>query len=405
MAKTKTKLTLEPSVLNWARLRARLEPDELAAKIGVQVGTLKRWEEKGEISPVQVRKLADKTHTPFGYLFLRHPPEDRLPIADFRARQPDQHRYPSVELLDTISSMQRRQDWLHEELIRLGTFPCGLVGSFGTNSAIREAADVIRKEVDLAPDWAGNTASWSEAQRQLIGAIETAGVFVVVNGIVGNNTSRQLDPEEFLGFALVDKYAPMIFVNGADFIASQNFSLVHELVHICIGKTGLSADLGDGTGSDTAELFCNRIAAEYLVPVDSLARAWDLAGSHAGLPSALQELARTFKVSEAVVVRKLHSDGLIGSDTVRDFFRGRVRRPERPPSSKGGNFRANQRYRLGNRFASLIVPALHERRLGYREARLLTDLKGDIGENLTVHLGHFRCRIRPVGAVPLMPTS
>ena len=196
----------------------------MAAKIGVQVGTLERWEEKGEISPVQVRKLADKTHTPFGYLFLQHPPEERIPIADFRARRPDQHRHPSVELLDTISSMQQRQDWLHEELIRLGAFPCGLVGSFGTNSAIREAADVIRKEVDLAPDWAGNTASWSEARRQLIGAIETADVFVVVNGVVVNNTSRQLDPEEFLGFGLVDQYAPMIFVNGADFIASQNFS-------------------------------------------------------------------------------------------------------------------------------------------------------------------------------------
>ena len=374
MAKTKTKLTLEPSVLIWARLRARLEPDELAAKIGVQVGTLKRWEEKGEISPVQVRKLAHKTHTPFGYLFLRHPPEDRIPIADFRLRQPDQHSRPSIELLDTISSMQRRQDWLHEELIRLGAFPCGLVGSFGTDSAIREAAGVIRNQVDLAPDWAGNTATWSEARRRLIDAIETAGVFVAVNGIVGNNTSRQLDPEEFLGFALVDKYAPMIFVNGADFIASQNFSLVHELAHICIGKTGLSADLGDGTGSDMAELFCNRVAAEYLVPAESLARAWNLAGLHEGSPTAFQELARTFKVSEAVVVRKLHSDGLVGSNTIRDFFRNRVRRPERQSSSQGGNFRANQRYRLDNRFASLIVPALHERRLGYREARLLTDL-------------------------------
>ena len=180
----------------------------------------------------------------------------------------------------------------------------------------------------------------------------------------------------------------MIFVNGADFIASQNFSLVHELVHICISKTGLSADLGDGTGSGKAELFCNRVAAEYLVPADSLARAWNPAGSH-GSPTAFQELARTFKVSKAVVVRKLYSDGLVGSDTVRDFFRKRVRRPERPRSSKGGNFRATQRYRLGSRFASLIVPALHERRLGYREARLLTDLKGDIGKNPAVHMEHF----------------
>ena len=129
-AMARTKLILEPSVLVWARRRARLEPDELAAKIGVQTNTLQRWEEKGEISPVQVRKPADKTYTSFGYLFLRHPPEDRIPLADFRSREHRQHHQPSIELLDTIANMQRRQDWLHEELIRLGASPYGLVGSF-----------------------------------------------------------------------------------------------------------------------------------------------------------------------------------------------------------------------------------------------------------------------------------
>lgn len=381
----RTKLNLEPSVLVWARRRAQLEPDELAAKIGVQTNTLQRWEEKGEISPVQVRKLADKTYTPFGYLFLRHPPEERIPIADFRSREHRQHHQPSIELLDTIASMQRRQDWLHEELIRLGAAPCGLVGIFDVGSAIREAADVLRKQVDLAPDWAATLSTWNEARRVLIDAIEAAGVFVVVNGVVGNNTSRPLAPEEFLGFALVDEYAPMIFVNGADFIASQTFSLVHELTHICIGRSGLSADLGNGTGYDTAELFCNRVAAEYLVPAESLERAWQHAGAH----DTFQELARTFKVSEAMVVRKLHDDGLISSDIIREFFQNQYHESNRQSSAKGGNFWLNQRYRLGNRFASLIVPALREQRLDYRAARLLTDLKGDIDDDLTSHMGLF----------------
>ena len=135
----------------------------------------------------------------------------------------------------------------------------------------------------------------------------------------------------------------------------------------------------------TAELFCNRVAAEYLVPTENLERAWQHAGAH----DTFQELARTFKVSEAVVVRKLHDDGLVGSDTVSEFFQNQHHDPNRPPSAKGGNFRFNQRYRLGNRFASLIVPALREQRLGYREARLLTDLKGDIDDNLTSHMGLF----------------
>ena len=185
---------------------------------------------------------------------------------------------------------------------------------------------------------------------------------MVVNGMVGNNISRPLAPEEVLGFALVNEYAPMIFVNGVDFIASQTFSLVHEFTHICIGRSGLSADLGDGTGYDTAERFCNPVAEAYLVPAESLERAWQHTGAH----NTFQKLARTFKVSEAVVVRKLHDDGLISSDIVREFFQNQYHKPNRQSSVKGGNFWLNQRYRLGNRFASLIDPALREQRLDYR---------------------------------------
>ena len=54
--------------------------------------------------------------------------------------------------------------------------------------------------------------------------MEHAGILLVVNGVVGNDTSRRLDPDEFRGFALVDEYAPLIFVNNADFKAAQMFT-------------------------------------------------------------------------------------------------------------------------------------------------------------------------------------
>ena len=40
-------------------------------------------------------------------------------------------------------------------------------------------------------------------------------MMVVINGVVGNNNTRKLDPEEFRGFVLCDSYAPLIFINGS----------------------------------------------------------------------------------------------------------------------------------------------------------------------------------------------
>ncbi len=43
------------------------------------------WE-NGQAQPIlkQLEKFAHAVHVPFGYLFLSEPPEERLPIADFR---------------------------------------------------------------------------------------------------------------------------------------------------------------------------------------------------------------------------------------------------------------------------------------------------------------------------------
>jgi transcriptional regulator with XRE-family HTH domain len=112
------KTTLQPSVLRWARVRASLTEEELAHKMGIKKSNrVFQWEETGTISIDQIELLAQKTHTPFGYLFLSHPPHEEIPIRDFRRGKANNPPIPTPDLLDVIHHAIRCQSWYRDYLI------------------------------------------------------------------------------------------------------------------------------------------------------------------------------------------------------------------------------------------------------------------------------------------------
>ncbi len=169
----------------------------------------------GKISIAQADRLAERTYTPLGYLYLSKPPEESLPIRDFRTRGDALPRRPSPNLLDTIYQMQRRQDWMRDDLIEGGADPLEFVGAYSLTDGYMEVAAAMRAALGLADGWAEERSNWSDALRFLRDRLDEVGILVVFNGVVGNNTKRKLDPDEFQGFVLVDEYAPLVFVNSA----------------------------------------------------------------------------------------------------------------------------------------------------------------------------------------------
>ena len=121
MTSRRLQITLQPDVLRWARERAGIDPSELARKLNVSAERVVEWERDGRISVAQADRLAQRTHTALGFLYLTEPPRDRLPIPDFRTR--DHLPPPSSDLLDTVYHMQRRQAWMRDELIEAGVEP------------------------------------------------------------------------------------------------------------------------------------------------------------------------------------------------------------------------------------------------------------------------------------------
>ena len=302
MPKLDESITLQPGVLRWVRERAGLNREQLAANLKVQTQDIAEWERSGRLTFNEVDDLAKHTYTPVGYLYLSAPPDDSLPIADFRTRTDVSPQRPSPNLLDTVYQMQIRQAWMREEMINQEDPSLEFVGAFSLDSSPSQVAVAIGDALQLSGGWAAVEGSWTNALRTLRDHIESAGVLVVFNGVVGNNTHRKLDVDEFQGFALVDEYAPLIFVNNSDYKTAQIFTLAHELSHIFVGESGLSK-LESLTPTDHAtEGICNKIAAEFLVPTEELLEQWKTA-KQSGDP--YEDIAKRFKVSTVVAARRV----------------------------------------------------------------------------------------------------
>src|SRR5258708_21057731 len=101
--------------------------------------------------------------------------------------------------------------------------------------------------------------TWTEALRRFIEQADALGVLVMVNGVVGSNNRRKLDPQEFRGFALADNLAPLVFINGADSKAAQMFTLAHELSHIWLGLSAVPHPQPSLVPEHDAERCCNLV--------------------------------------------------------------------------------------------------------------------------------------------------
>jgi Zn-dependent peptidase ImmA (M78 family) len=192
--------------------------------------------------------------------------------------------------------------------------------------------------------------------------------------------------KEFRGFVLVDEYAPLIFINGADGKAAQMFTIAHELAHIWTG-TSAAFDLSEmQPANQDMELLCNRIAAEFLVPEEELVELWGDVSNH---PNKFQILAKHFKVSSIVSARRALDLLMITREEFFEFYNFNIQNEfQRSQESEGGgDFYLNQNYRIGRRFAEAIFNSAKEGRLSYNTAYKLTGLKAETFGNYAKQLG------------------
>lgn len=359
------RVPVEPHVLRWACERSGIPPAQLTSRFP----KLPEWT-RGEAQPTlkQLEAFSRTVHAPLGHLFGSEPPEETLPIPDFRTLPGRPVRRPSPNLLETIYTCQERQGW-YRGFARVSDQPdLDFVGSATLETSPAFVAAEMRERLGFDLAARRRCPTWAEAARRFSRQVDDAGILVMVSGIVGSNTRRILDPAEFRGFALSDPLAPLIFVNGRDARAAQMFTLAHELAHLWLGESALtSLGVAPEPGYRREEAWCNAVAAEFLVPLATLRH--DLRRDEP-LPAAVSRLRRAYKVSSLVILRRLLEAGWISRARFRVAWAEEIRRQgsQTPSTGRGGDFHRTTISRVGRRFARALVVSTLEGQTLYRDA-------------------------------------
>lgn len=380
------RVPVEPKLIKWARERDNKSLSDLIHNASFK--KLPDWE-SGAVKPTfrQLKQFAEAVQIPFGYLILPNIPKEPAPIPDFRTVRGTELTQMSSNLLQTIYTCQTRQSWYRDFMIDSDEDPPKLVGIASMSDPPALAANRIQELIGFDVRARNSYRSWEDSYHQLIKLIEDCGVLVMVSGVVNSNPHRTLEPEEFLGFALSDSHAPLIFVNGRDSKSARLFTLAHELAHICIGSSAVSNfELNFPKADRAEEVWCNQVAAELLVPGELLRQKIQKGES---LQDCLQQLTQNFKVSNLVMLRRLYDEGVLDRVNFQTYWNNEQKRLASISQNRrgGGNFSKTTLVRVSSRFARTLIQDTLNGHTKFTEAYRMLGINAEAFNSLAQELG------------------
>jgi len=322
----------------------------------------------------QIESVSKKTRIPLGYFLLQSPPVEDFPILQYRTIDSITTQNPSRNLVDTINDMESTQEWMRDYLIDYGYGQLSFVGSCKNENDKKNIVENILNMLGLAVNWHEKVKNKDEAFKFFRKRFENAGILVMMSGIVGGNTRRKLDIEEFRAFTLYDEYAPLIFINANDSPSAKLFSLLHEGAHLWLGINNLYNDrYGNAANVSSIEVLCNAVAAEILVPSEKFRAEWGNL-KNKPLSSKVQQLSNTFKCGAIVIARKALDYRYISKSDYKTIVDETIQRyNEMREKASGGDYYITNASRIDNRFLIALDSSTKEGKTQYTDAYRLTN--------------------------------
>jgi Zn-dependent peptidase ImmA (M78 family) len=370
------------TIISWALRRARISTDEFAKALGrgFTAEKIEAWINRDSLPTfAQAERIAQKLHIPLGVLFMADPPTLDIPIPDLRTVGNQERRTPSIGFFELLGEVRSRQSWYRDMRKAQDATPFAFVGRFKLGAPVLRVASDMEQTLD-ADRLRHRSNSWEQFLNAFVTRIEELGILVMRSPWVRHHFTRELSVEEFRGFALSDKLAPVIFVNSADAKAAQIFTLAHELAHLWIGESGISnADpkIRASELHNPIEQYCNSVAAEFLIPAAAFRLLWDEKKPPEANITKLATVHRVSKIAATIRARDLNAITALIANEIIDaeyarFWAERARMKEELKEKESGpGFWKGFTDRVSARFSEAVFSALDKHEIMFRDAAQL----------------------------------
>lgn len=245
-----------------------------------------------------LEKLAKSLAVPSFVFYMEAPPPLQDVLPDFRSDNP-RALAKNPATLRSIQMAKAIQRIAHDAKIS----PVGELPHITTEDDVGEAALLCRKHFGIQIEDQINVADARTFYNFCRAKIESAGIFVIQDNFPSEDGS---------GFCLADDFYPVIAINTKNQTRGRRlFTLIHELCHILLGKSGISDPF---ISENKIERFCNRFASQFLVPdnyIEALLKGRSFP-RHPD-PADVARASRLLKISQQATVIRLENAKIFSS--------------------------------------------------------------------------------------------
>jgi Zn-dependent peptidase ImmA (M78 family)/DNA-binding XRE family transcriptional regulator len=356
MKQKQKEFTLSPAVLKALRETSGYSVEEIAKKLRVSIEKVIEVEGgKSNFTLTQIKKLADIYKRPLAAFFSDSISE--LPkLVDYRINR-DKKLSPQVYLA------QRKAQYLIEKIKELSE-KRSKIPFFPRELDANELAKEFRKSLNI------EVVKYKDPEEILSyykKILEDELIILIIE--------YPLKAEDVRAFSIYSDIS-VIVLNEGDKPSIKLFSLFHEICHLLKNNAGICS-LEIEQQDQGIEFFCNRFAAEFLVPSDDFINEVEKLKPIDEV--AINQLTAMYGVSKQVIMIRLLWSGYIDKQNYEEFKRG-FETGKKEKKFGRRNWDKIFLNRIGTLSLLEVKKAYHDGKITFYEASSALDLKAKYAE-------------------------